>query len=204
MATMKDAYLFAKRFFFSPSAVGSLLPSSPQLAHCMVKQSLFSAKKPISYLEVGAGSGALTQRLIKKLHQKDTLDIVEKDPQFCAILRRKFGHLPFVRIHEISILEFKADRYDVLISSLPLNAFQASTVGNILKKYEQLVKEGGSLAYYEYLGFEKVKQALLLGDKARDFQKAQNLKSQFMSKYGKKIDRIWWNVPPARVIHCQM
>ena len=155
-------------------------------------------------MEVGAGSGALTAQLILKLGPQDTLDVVEKDPNFCRVLRKKFGHLPNVSIHEVSIVDFVAKPFDGLLSSLPLNAFGAPLVGKILKQYENLVKKGGILSYYEYMGFEKVKKVFLMGDKADDFHKGQELKNQFVSQYSNAVEIIWWNIPPARVVHCKL
>lgn len=200
---MKERFLFAKRFLCDPTAIGSLWPSSEKLAHCMTQSSSCNPN-PTSYLEVGAGSGALTGRLVHNLRVQDTLDIVENDPKFCTILRNKFGQMPRVNVHEVSILDFSGKEYDVVISSLPLNAFPADVVAKILKKYESLVKKGGSLAYFEYVWLEKLKQALLSGMKAHDFKEALILKQRFASQYGKKAELIWRNLPPARVIHCQM
>lgn len=134
----------------------------------------------------------------------DHLDVVENDPKFCSILREKFAHLPHVTIHEVSILNFEGERYDALVSSLPLNAFKAQMVREILKKYKTLVKKEGSLSYFEYLGIEKIKQTFLSGEKASDFKDMVLLKRQFALKYGDQIEHIWWNFPPARVIHCKM
>ncbi len=163
-----------------------------------------SNPKPKRYLEVGAGSGALTHYLIEKMAPSDHLDIVENDPTFCALLRQKFGDLNQVAIHELSILDFEGKNFDFLLSSLPLNAFRAETVGKILNKYEQLVRKGGRLAYFEYLGVETLKQRLLFGKSAADFKNMISLKKEFAVKYGREIDKIWWNFPPARVFHCLM
>lgn len=201
---MNEIYLFLKRFFASPQAIGSLLPSSEKLGVCMAKRGAYHPRKPLRYLEVGAGSGALTRPLIERMHAGDSIDLVEIDPKFCTTLRKQFGHLPAVTIHEISILDFEGKDYDVLISSLPLNAFRAQMVKEILKKYKSLVKPGGYLSYYEYLGLEKIKQRLLFGKTAEDFKKAQVLKKEFASRYGKETNKIWWNFPPARVVHCKI
>ena len=199
---MKKRFLFAKRFLSSPSSVGSLWPSSEKLALSMIPSPSYS--QSIDYLEVGAGSGALTCHLVEKLRPQDRLDIVENDPKFCDLLRKQFGHLSQVTIHEVSILDFTEKKYAVVISSLPLNAFPAHLVAKILEKYENLSQKGGMLSYFEYVWLEKIKKALLCGAKARDFREALSLKQHFAAQYGKKIELIWGNVPPARVIHCQM
>lgn len=201
---VKEIYLFVKRFFSSPLAIGSLVPSSKKLGLCIAQKSSLTRAKPLRYLEVGAGSGALTRPIVQKMQAGDWIDIVENDPKFCISLRRQFAHLSNVAVHEISILDFKGQNYDILISSLPLNAFRAQMVNEILKKYESLVKTSGYLSYYEYLGLEKIKQALLFGKPALDFKDAQVLKRAFANKYGQEVDKIWWNLPPARVVHCKM
>jgi phosphatidylethanolamine/phosphatidyl-N-methylethanolamine N-methyltransferase len=141
---VKELYLFVKQFFYSPTAVGSLVPSSRKLAQSMM-QNHVTSPYPKRYLEIGGGSGALTFHLINKMRPEDKLDIVETDPNFCAILRKKFGHLENISIHQRSILDFEENNYDMLLSSLPLNAFHSSTVYKILEKYEQLVKAGGNI-----------------------------------------------------------
>jgi phosphatidylethanolamine/phosphatidyl-N-methylethanolamine N-methyltransferase len=201
---MKEIYLFVRRFFSSPKAIGSLFPSSKKLGLCIAQKAKCAAKKPLYYLEVGAGSGALTRPLVNSMQEEDRMDIVENDPKFCASLRRQFSHLPNVAIHETSILDFEGKNYDILISSLPLNSFRAHMVQKILNKYISLIKSDGYLSYYEYLGLEKIKRAFLFGNSALDFKDAQVLKKEFAEKYGKEVDKIWLNFPPARIVHCKM
>jgi phosphatidylethanolamine/phosphatidyl-N-methylethanolamine N-methyltransferase len=201
---MREIYLFVKRFLSSPSAIGSLFPSSQKLGLCMAQKPPLARCAPLRYLEVGAGSGALTRSLVKRMQRGDWMDIVENDPKFCISLRRQFAHHSNVAVHEMSILDFEGKNYDILISSLPLNAFRAHMVGDILKKYERLVKREGYLSYYEYLGLEKIKRILLFGKRASDFHEVQVLKGAFENKYRKEEDKIWWNFPPARIIHCKM
>src|SRR5690625_1736970 len=103
---MKDYFLFVKRFFSCPSIIGAIFPSSKKLAEYMTKQAVNKKNGPIRYLEVGAGSGALTQLLIPQLQEGDTLDIVELDTHFCKQLKRKYAHLPYIHVHEKSILDY--------------------------------------------------------------------------------------------------
>jgi phosphatidylethanolamine/phosphatidyl-N-methylethanolamine N-methyltransferase len=201
---MKDYYLFVKRFFSHPSITGSVFPSSKKLAERMTKQALNQKTAPLRYLEVGAGSGAMTKYLIPKLKLGDTLDIVEIDPHFCAQLRGKYGYLPHIKIYEASILDFEESRFDVVVSSLPLNAFKAAMVDQILLKYKNLVKPGGYVSYFEYIGLGRIKELYLSGKPQVDFKTILSLKKSFVKSYCTEIDRIWWNFPPARVFHCQM
>ncbi|MEZ5314720.1 MAG: methyltransferase domain-containing protein [Chlamydiales bacterium] len=201
---MKDSYLFIKRFFSHPSTIGSVVPSSKSLAWHMTKQALQKKNRPLRYLEVGAGSGALTKHLIPKLRKNDTLDLVEIDPYFCLQLKKKYSHFPYIKIHQISILEFEKNNYDVVISSLPINAFKSSCVDKILIKYKTLVKQGGVISYFEYMGLGKIKKLYLLGKLQVDFNTILLLKKNFVESYCTEVNKIWWNFPPARVFHCQM
>lgn len=200
---MQEIYLFIKRFLHAPTEIGALFPSSKRLGNRMTSAT-FNSSTSLRYLEVGGGSGALTRPIVTHLRPQDWLDIVECDPKFCIELRAQFAHLNNVAVHEISILDFSGSDYDIVFSSLPLNSFRAEMVEAILKKYEKLVKEGGYLSYYEYMGLKKIKQALLFGETASDFQCAQQLKRSFSDKYKQKVDTIWWNLPPARIVHCKM
>ncbi len=161
----------------------------------------FPYDRPTRYLEVGAGLGVFTRQIIGQMRPEDWLDIVETDHIFCMALRRQFGHLPNVAIHELSILDFEESDYDAVITSLPLNAFRAEMVDRVLKKYETLVKIGGSLSYFEYIGLEKLKKIFLFGQLACDFKGTLNLKRDFENKYFREIDYVWKNFPPARVLH---
>ncbi len=201
---MNEYYLFVKRFFSNPSKIGSILPSSYRLGQKMTRMAPDLSKGERRYLEVGGGSGALTRHLVKKLGPADTLDIVEMDPQFCKALREKFGHLPNVTIHEISILDFDQEGYDVVVTSLPLNSFEADLVDRIFFKYTKLVKPGGYISYFEYMGLGKIKKFYLSGKLGDDFKTLLALKTSFVESYCTDTDKILLNFPPARVFHCQM
>ncbi|MCH9626567.1 MAG: Ribosomal RNA small subunit methyltransferase A [Chlamydiales bacterium] len=201
---MDDYLLFVKRFFSNPSSIGSLFPSSKKLAERITKKGSAQQKAPRRYLEVGAGSGAVTQNLIKQIRTRDTLDIVELDAHFCKRLRKKYGHLPNVFIHERSILSFEESHYDVVVSSLPLNSFDSSLVDQILLKYKSLVKAGGYVSFFEYIGLSRIKNFYLSGSVQVDFKTILSLKNSFVDTYCTDTDKIWWNIPPARVFHCQI
>lgn len=199
---MKDFFLFFKRFLSNPSSIGALFPSSRILGQSIMKKIISS--QPIRYLEIGGGSGALTKHIIKKMRSVDTLDIVEMDSHFCHTLRCKYGHLPNVVVHEASILDFNQEDYDVVISSLPLNSFSSNLVDQVLLKYKQLVKKGGFISFFEYIGLGRIKEICLSGELQIDFKTILSLKSSFVEHYCLETHKIWLNFPPARIFHCQL
>lgn len=134
----------------------------------------------------------------------DHLDVVEFDLDLCRLLKRKFHHLKNVTIHPVSILDYKADKYDVVVSGLPLNAFQSEFVDHVLKKYVELTKPNGDLSYFEYIALGTIKEAFLCGEAGEDFRKVLSYKAAFVEQHGNEVDEIYCNITPARVQHCKI
>jgi len=67
-------------------------------------------------LEVGAGQGALTSHLARKVAK---VLAVEKDPALAAALRERFAGNPKVELFCGDILHLDLPRYDKIVSSLP-------------------------------------------------------------------------------------
>ncbi|MFZ0565620.1 MAG: methyltransferase domain-containing protein [Chlamydiales bacterium] len=203
---LKDILLFQIGFIRSPSTVGAIAPSSSRLTNKIIRK-IFNhdvEATPFRYLEIGAGTGVITEKIIRKLRPMDSLDIVEYDSNFCTILRRKFGHLANVTIHEGCILDFQGDKYDVVISGLPLNSFTSEFVDQVLAKYLDLTKKGGYISYFEYMGLPKIKQFFLSGESLGDFRAILGYKKLFLNHYGEETDKIWLNWIPAAVHHCKI
>ena len=55
-------------------------------------------------LEIGPGSGNLTEFIIKKQPKK--IILIEKDQRFCKLLKEKFGNQKGLEIHNKDILEY--------------------------------------------------------------------------------------------------
>jgi phospholipid N-methyltransferase len=202
----REAVLFIHRFFHSPSTIGSIFPSSRGLVNAITKKVAEAAKnpKPQRYLEIGAGTGSFTEGMISQMKETDHLDVVEYDADLCYLLRRRFRHLKNVAIHHVSIFDYQAKPYDVVVSGLPLMNFSPDFVEKAHKKYVDLTKSGGFFSYFEYIGLSSIKQPFLFGETAREFQQVLDLKRGLVEKHGKEIDNIWWNVTPARAVHCSV
>lgn len=196
-------WTFIKRSMSDIDTVGAVFPSSKKLAHAIIKHIHkldLRDSTPRRYLEIGAGTGAFTHHILERLKPTDHLDIVEIDPHLCAILRRKFGHMPNVTINELSILDFQSQKYDAIISGLPHNAFKASFVKEIFQKYLSLIKKGGHISYFEY----KMPQSAPLIKKSEDRKelfKVLALKKKYKKQYGESQESVWLNLFPANVQH---
>jgi phosphatidylethanolamine/phosphatidyl-N-methylethanolamine N-methyltransferase len=210
-STLKDGVFFTWHFIQSPTSVGAILPSSDRLAKAIVRQIPITASNQKRYiLEVGPGTGVFSEKIIKRMNPEDELHLVEFDPDFCKQLRAKFAHIPNVKIFEGSIIDFnpqehmkmsKDKKYEFLVSGLPFNAFQKGFVEKVLNKYEAITTEGAKVSYFEYLFLPMVRRFFLEKAEAAEFDQVLEVKNEFYKKFGQTKDRIWFNMPPAQVLH---
>ncbi|MFB7471957.1 class I SAM-dependent methyltransferase [Kitasatospora sp. NPDC056184] len=61
---------------------GAVAPSGADLVNALVVPATSRPDRPISVLEVGAGTGAVTRRLVRVLRPGDRLHVVESNPRF--------------------------------------------------------------------------------------------------------------------------
>lgn len=195
---------FAFAFLTNPKQVGAIAPSSKYLGQESIRF-MDTTEKPLRVLEVGAGTGTITEVIVKKLRPIDQLDIIELEPNFCKILEEKFGTLENIHIHCVSILDWKpAYRYDLIVSALPFNAFSPTMVKEILTKYAQLAKRHGHVAYFEYIALPWIRSFFLNEQEKQTYaQSAKHLK-QFREKHQKERRRVFLNIPPAYVHHLKI
>jgi len=208
MHSIKYLFTFLIRFLKTPLSVGSAIPSSPWVAE-RISQSISNDSEsdpPKYYLEVGAGTGTLSQKIVEKLRPKDHLDIVEIDETFCTILHRKFGHIKNVTIHHTSIANWKSKEcyYDVIISALPMSSFSPNQVRTIYQTYETILKMRGELSYIEHIGIPAMGKLFFFAKKKKEFQTVQQIKQDFYEKNCGMSEIEWRNIPPMRVCRCTM
>jgi phosphatidylethanolamine/phosphatidyl-N-methylethanolamine N-methyltransferase len=201
-----DIILFVKRFVRNPTAVGSLIPSSPYLAKKMIKHiSLPTNEKQQHILEVGAGTGAVTKQLMEKIKRGAVVDVVELDESFCRHLTKRFASYDNVHIHHIPIEQWKPPyKYDAIISGLPLNSFSPKEVKAFLKTFKALAKDQTTVHYFEYIGIAKIKKRFLAGSEKKNFEKVLAIKEKFFQSYGFDKDTVILNLPPARALHFKL
>jgi phosphatidylethanolamine/phosphatidyl-N-methylethanolamine N-methyltransferase len=201
----RETVLFIHRFISSPSDIGSIFPSSRGLVEAITKKVAEASKSEKSrrYLEIGAGTGPFTEGIIREMKPTDHLDLVEYDPEMCYLLKRKFRHLPNVTVHQISIFDYQAAPYDVVVSGLPLTNFPPDLVKQAHQKYIELTQPGGSFSYFEYIAMQTIGQAFKCGETAKKFAQVLALKAELEKNYSEEIDNVWGNITPARAIHCK-
>ncbi|WP_316524745.1 class I SAM-dependent methyltransferase [Kitasatospora brasiliensis] len=82
-----DRLLFLAEALRTFHDTGALAPSGPQLVNALVVPVTSRPNRPISVLEVGAGTGVVTRRLAQVLRPGDRLHVVEANRRFADRLR---------------------------------------------------------------------------------------------------------------------
>lgn len=189
------------QFIRDPQKIGTIAPSSRAVSLELAK-ALQAERGPLKIIEVGAGTGPVTEVIADFLRPGDIFDAVEIDPHLCEILRKKFKHNQQVDVRCVSITDWNpAYKYDVLIVTLPFNNFPPSLVQEILASLVRLSAPGAQLSHIDYIGAAGFKWlvAKLAGQQAphnpmHDFRKEHNAESVM----------ILFNIPPSYVHHMVM
>src|SRR6185369_6472295 len=87
-ARLSATTLFLQEWVNDPRQIGAIAPSSKNLAAAMARWLPF---EPYSYvLELGPGTGVVTQALLERGHAPDRLVVIEKSPKMAEHLREQF------------------------------------------------------------------------------------------------------------------
>ncbi|MFO8030521.1 MAG: rRNA adenine N-6-methyltransferase family protein [Cyclonatronaceae bacterium] len=168
---------------------GAVMPSSRYLARDAVRlvidQLEQRRREPLSILELGAGTGTFTERILPRLKKDDHFDVVELNTYFYNILRQRFRLNGEVRLHHRDFLKFSTEKkYDFVISSLPYEQIPIAVTRRMWQQKLSLCKPGSYIIYYKYVNF-----------------------NFFRSRFEKRLVRdycqdekiVFLNMPPARL-----
>jgi phospholipid N-methyltransferase len=177
---VKDAALFAKEILLNPRAVGAALPSSARLSQLIAQTVPLDA--PGLVLELGAGTGVVTEALLRRGLPPEKLVVVELSPNLAEHLRRRFPHLRIIEGDAVHLnrLLGESSLVSVIVSCLPLRSLPRDAVRRILRQFDHLLDHGGLLVQFTY-----------------DLRPQSHRLSNF-TQISSFI--VWQNVPPAKVM----
>ncbi len=209
----RDRVAFVTQFRQRFETTGSITPSSRFLAQSMTR--FLAARvpdKPVRVLEIGPGTGPVTNRIVELLRPDDRFDLVELNESFVGLLNRRFESdaswqqaSSVSTIHQLPHQEFDhTGPYDFVISGLPLTNFPADLVRSITESYLKLLKPGGVLSYFEYMYVRPVRKVTSRGDENERIRAIDDIMSQLCNAHRIRRDNIWINVPPAWVQHLRL
>ncbi len=206
-----DHWLFWREFRRHFHTTGAVMPSGRYLGRALARF-VGQNGQPQRVLEVGPGTGAVTQHIVRRLGDEDRLDLVELNEQFVRRLNERFEKEASFRsvaarsrvLHH-AVQELAAEEpYDVIISGLPLNNFSAADVEQILAAMMGLLRRGGVLSFFEYIAIRGAR-ALVSGRQERErLRGIGRALDHWLDPYEFRRDWIWPNVPPAWVHHVRI
>ncbi len=184
IAALTYSRLFLQEWFANPQRTGSVAPSSRQLAAAMAH---WLPANPDSFvLELGPGTGAVTEALIKRGLREDRLVAIERNPKMARLLREKFPRAQIINgdawhlDHLLSSRREPIESVGAVISSLPLLNFPPEEAEALTQKIRAVLEPEGNWVQYSYhLGKKQVRGA-----------------ASFQLRASKIV---WLNFPPARV-----
>lgn len=190
---------------------GSIVPSSVFLARALASE-LRAPRRPCRILEVGPGTGSVTDQILKHLLPGDRLELVELNCHFVSLLERRFNQDARFRAHrhQTSLIHSAVEElpgdgiYDVIISGLPLNNFSVAQVRDIFRVYNRLLRPGGTLSYYEYALVRQLKTPFVDRSERRRLFRIGRVVSRYIRSYQVRREQVLANMPPAIVRHLRL
>jgi phospholipid N-methyltransferase len=183
-----DAWHFVSTFVLHPKITGAVAPSSRKLAEAMISGADLQNANLV--IELGAGTGAITELIRERMKPNATLISLEMNSSAVDRLRRRFRGLHVIcdsaenlRLH----LDFLGHRHaDCIISSLPWVSMGTDLQGRLLDSIVASLKPGGSFSTMAYLH-------------ASAYLAARRFKAELGRHFGeiKRSKVVWANVPPA-------
>ncbi len=120
--TSQDLGQFLKSWFKDPKLIGAVAPSGRALAKLMST----GLKPGARVIELGAGTGTVTEALLKTGVWPEDLYLLERNEAFFDILSRRFPRCPLVAADALDLRERFAGElgsFDFVVSGLPLLLF---------------------------------------------------------------------------------
>jgi phosphatidylethanolamine/phosphatidyl-N-methylethanolamine N-methyltransferase len=171
--------VFLYEMLSAPRQVGAIVPSSRRLATAMAQW--LPQKGPGKILELGPGTGIVTEALIRLGAQAADIIAIEKSPRMAAHLQEKFPEATVIVADACQLQELVQSRdIGIVFSSLPLLNFEISSAHRIVQGIQTVLPRDGKLVQFSY-----------------QLRRPSPLVTRHFRHLASHI--IWTNLPPARV-----
>jgi phosphatidylethanolamine/phosphatidyl-N-methylethanolamine N-methyltransferase len=172
---------FIRGLIMRPKNVGALTPSSPALARAIAAQ--VDPSRPGPVLELGPGTGVVTEALAERGIAEDRLIAIEYDPDFAKMVAQRF---PRARVLQGDAFRFAdlldgmvEQPYAAIVSGLPLLNFPVETRRTLIEAALARLAPGAPYVQFSY----GTKPSIPATERYTV----------------KRAALIWKNLPPARV-----
>lgn len=173
---------FIKNLLDNPLKTGAIVPSGTELANAMASFVPLDSDLPV--LEIGPGTGVVTQALLDHGVKPEKLVAIEYSADFCKLIREKFPDIDVINGDGFNVQKtlsqyFKAQpRFAAVVSSLPLLNSPKDKRAVLLDEILELL-DGNPFIQFSY-----------------------GLRAPVAAPRGVSVEKTPWitrNIPPARV-----
>src|SRR6201989_872187 len=179
---LDDEVRFLRSWIEKPLHVGAVMPSSRLLARTMAQYVDARSEGPV--VELGPGTGAITNALIEHGVDQKRLVLVEYNPGFCALLRERY---PQAKVVQGDAYRLKDTLWNILngpatavVSGLPLVTKPMLTRLRLIRDAFSALAPGAPFVQFTYSVVPPIPKSL-------------------PGVSTEASERIWMNLPPARV-----
>jgi phosphatidylethanolamine/phosphatidyl-N-methylethanolamine N-methyltransferase len=179
---LDDEVRFIRSWLEKPLAIGAVTPSGRVLAKAMARYVDPDIPGPV--IELGPGTGPVTEALIEQGVAEERLVLVEFNPTFCQLLHARFPKASVLQGDAYGMLRRLghgiAGPAAAIVSGLPLFTKPLQMRLRLLYEAFGLMLPGAPFVQFTYHAVPPMPKAL---DRVR----------------AEASERVWMNIPPARV-----
>ncbi|MCA6125297.1 methyltransferase domain-containing protein [Bradyrhizobium sp. WSM 1704] len=179
---LDDEVRFLRSWIEKPLHMGAVMPSGRLLARTMAQYVDVDGEGPV--IELGPGTGAITNALIEHGVDQKRLVLVEYNPGFCALLRERYPQAKVVqgdayRLRD-TLWEVLKSPASAVVSGLPLVTKPMLTRLKLIREAFLALAPGAPFVQFTYSVVPPIPKSL-------------------PGVSTEASERIWMNLPPARV-----
>ena len=179
---LDDEVRFIRSWFEKPLATGAVTPSGRVLARTMARY--VEPEMPGPVIELGPGTGPVTEALIEHGVSQERLVLLEFNPTFCQLLRARFPRATVVQGDAYAIRTVLGTMLRqpgaAVVSGLPLFTKPLKTRMRLLRDAFSLMRPDAPFIQFTYAVVPPIPKSIA-------------------GVYAEASERIWMNLPPARV-----
>ena len=148
-----DQLAFTRAWFDNRAITGAVAPSSPRLARAMA--SAAAPPPDTEVIELGPGTGVVTDALIEAGVEEKNLVLVERNPVFHDLLRQRFPAAQVLCEDAFKLLLGRRNHHrnvSAVVSSLPLLSYPVHWRRKLLEAALSLLPPYGRMVQFTYAG----------------------------------------------------
>lgn len=184
-SALADNARFIRSWIENPRGVGAVSPSGPALARAMASYVDVASDAPV--VELGPGTGPVTQALLEHGVAPSRLLLVEYESAFCDLLRQRYPGVTVVQGDAYGLKKTLDGKLSgpvaAVVSSLPLLNRPEPDRLQLLDQAFEMMTPGGVFIQFTYGLFSPMPLK----------------RHPERSAYAAEAAPVWLNIPPARV-----